>query len=220
MAWKYPRYRNVDGEVMDLDAINENFETFVQEMQGQLNEHNWVGQAFISPSDYTIGACLRTKQTASLVQAMLPGAVAPGTIAMLVSGTAYQTVPVFDWDVVMTTTIRTNTATLWISASFQHAASLMATARQGIQYALRVDGIEIVETITGTGNRANDQNGEGIDGRGTNMPFVLDAIVPVIAGQHTVQLVARMCSGPSMAISANDVYWMVLNRELLVVEMH
>lgn len=220
MAWKYPRYRNVDGEVMDLEAINENFETVVQEMQGQLNEHNWAYNAFTSPLDYTAGACLRTKQLSSEVTAMLPGAVAPGTIGMLVSGTAYKTLPVFDWDVVMSTTIRTSTATLWISASFQHAYSALVTSREGIQYALRVDGIEIVETITGTGNRANDQNGEGIDGRGTNMPFVLDAIVPVLAGQHTVQLVSRMCSGPSMAISANDVYWMVLNRELFVVEMH
>lgn len=220
MAWKYPRYRNVAGEVMDLEAINENFETVVQEMQGQLNEHNWGYNAFTNPTDYTIGACLRTDQTTEEVEAMLPGTVAPGTIAALVSGTAYQTVPVFDWDVVMTTTIRTSTTTLWISASFQHAYSALATSRQGIQYAIRVDGIEVVETITGTGNRANDQNGEGIDGRGTNMPFVLDAIFPVIAGQHTIQLVARMCSGPSMAISANDVYWMVLNRELFVMEMH
>jgi len=192
----------------------------LQEMQGQLNEHNWAEQAFTSPSDYTIGACLRTKQSASSVEAMLPGTVAPGTLAAIVSGTPYQTVPVFDWDVVMTTTVRTTTATLWISASFQHATSLTATARDGIQYALRVDGIEIVETITGTGNRANDAAGEGIDGRGSNMPFVLDAIVPVFAGQHTVQLVARMCSGPSMSLSSNSVYWMVLNRELLVVEMH
>lgn len=220
MAWKYPRYRSVDGEVMDLDAINENFETVVQEMQGQLNEHNWASNAFTSATDYTINSCLRTKQVVSQVAAMLPGAVAPGTIAALVSGTAYQTLPVFDWDVVMTTTIRTGTSNLWISASFQHAYSALATNRQGIQYALRVDGIEIVETITGTGNRANDQNGEGIDGRGTNMPFLLDAIFPVIAGQHTIQLVARMCSGPSMGISANDVYWMVLNRELFVMEMH
>ena len=41
MAWKYPKYDIRNGYVVDVDPINDNFLTVVNEVSGALNEHNF-----------------------------------------------------------------------------------------------------------------------------------------------------------------------------------
>lgn len=219
MAWKYPKYNNTDGEPIDAEAINVNFEAFIRETQGNLNEHNWASGAFTDAEDYEIGACLRIDHSYDEVTPMAAQTAAPANIAAIVSGTAYQTIAVYDWDVVDSTQIICDTALLWVIASFQHSVSNDFT-RYGVQYGLRLDGVVIAETVTGSGGRNTDSNGEGLDGDGTNMPLVLDAILPVLSGPHTIELVARMCTSATIALPPTAAYWMVCNRELIVVEMH
>jgi hypothetical protein len=224
MAWKYPKTRSRIAQPMDLDALNENFENVVQELQGNLNEHNWAANAFTDAEDYAQGAVLRVRQAVSEVVPMAAGVGPPVNIGSVVSGTPYQTQPDFEWGQVVLQTVRTDATVLWMMASFQHSVSSPAGTirRSGIQYALRLDGTVLTETITGSGERATDTNGEGYDGDGTNMAFVIDAVIPVTAGPHQVELVARMTSGVALNLQylSDDDYWMILNRELLIVEMY
>jgi hypothetical protein len=226
MAWKYPKHRTRDAQPMDLDALNTNFETVVQEMQGNLNEHNWASGAFTSPEAYAKGAVLRVRRTSNEVVPMaaypLPSSEPPANVADVISGTPYQVLPNYEWGAVMSQTVRTDATILWIMASFQHSVSDYAgTARNGVMYAIRLDGIVLTETITGSGERFTDAKGEGIDGDGTHMPFAIEAIVPVVAGPHTVELVARMAAtvGGSPSLIGGD-YWMIHNREMITVEVY
>ena len=41
MAWKYPPYPIKDGQVIGIDALNENFLGYTEELSGSLNEHNF-----------------------------------------------------------------------------------------------------------------------------------------------------------------------------------
>lgn len=224
MAWKYPKTRSRATQPMDLDALNENFEVVVQEMQGNLNEHNWAANAFTDAEDYALGAVIRVRQFAAEVVPMAAISPPPASTAAVVSGTPYRALPDFEWGQVITQTVQTDVSALWIMASFQHSVSDPAGSvqRSGIQYAIRLDGTVLTETITGSGERQTDVNGEGYDGDGTNMGFVVDAVVPVTAGPHQIELVARMASGVALNLQylANDDYWMVHNRELLIVELY
>jgi hypothetical protein len=205
-----------------MNVLNENFEAFIQETQGNLNEHNWAEEAFPDVEDYAPGACIRVRHSYEEVEPVLIGGPwsSPINIGTVVSGTAYQTLATFDWAPVMVETFVCDTTTLWINCSFQSSISsgTVNADRYGIQYGLRVDGVILAETVTGSGNRNTDRNGEGIDGDGTQMAFVLDALVPVIAGTHEVELVARMCLGQDMEKPVQ--YWMVFNREMIILEMH
>lgn len=223
MAWKYPKHRNRDAQPMDLDALNTNFELVVQEMQGRLNEHNWASGAFTSDEATTKGAVLRVKQSAEEVVPFVVTGTPPATAGAVVSGTPFVLSPNYEWDVIMTHVVKTDATNLWVMTSFQHSVSDVAsTARTGIQYAIRLDGVVLTETITGSGERFTDPNGEGIDGDGTHMGFAIEALVPVVAGPHRIELVARMAtSGASSAILvASSDYWMVHNREMITVEVY
>lgn len=223
MAWKYPKHRTRDTQPMDLDALNTNFETVVQEMQGNLNEHNWASGGFVSEYTTTMGAVLRVKRSSESVNVMTQFGTPPATKAAVISGTPYQVTPNYEWDVVMTHVVKTDATNLWIMASFQHSVSDVATtARTGIQYALRLDGTVLTETITGSGERSTDPNGEGIDGDGTHMPFAIEALIPAVAGPHRIELVARMAAAgfASGVFTSSGDYWMVHNREMITVELY
>lgn len=222
MAWKYPKHRNRAAQPMDLDALNTNFETVVQEMQGNLNEHNWASGAFTSPEAYTKAAVLQIRQTYTEVIPMAPTVAPPANVGAVVSGTPYQVLDNYEWDDVVAQTVKTDATVLWIMASFQHSVSSVATTRRnGVMYALRLDGVVLVETITGGGERHTDAKGEGYDSDGTHMPITIEAVVPVVAGPHRIELVARMATSVAGvgALGSGD-YWMIHNRELLIMELY
>lgn len=221
MAWKYPRTRQRNGSPVDADAFNEDIESMLQDIQGNLNEHNWASGAFPAATDYTKSAAIRFGRQVEEVNPRLPLNPTPALLANVVSGNAVRTETNFQWVPVLSRTVRVDPSVLWMMASFQHSASIPAdpSERTGIIYALRLDGIVLTETILGSGNRNNDPNGEGVDGIGTHMAFDLEAVVPVTGGSHTIELVARMAMGIEMQTPAADDYWMIHNREIIVVEM-
>ena len=222
MAWKYPKHRTRDAQPMDLDALNTNFSLVVTEMQGNLNEHNWASGAFTDPEAYAKGAVIRVRQAYSEVIPMAPTTAPPANVGAVVSGTPYQVLDNYEWGSVVSQNVKTDATSLWIMASFQHSVSNASpTARNGVMYAIRIDGVVLVETITGGGERHTDAKGEGYDGDGTHMPFVIEAVIPVVAGPHRVELVARMATSVAgtAALASGD-YWMIHNRELLIMELY
>jgi hypothetical protein len=96
-----------------------------------------------------------------------------------------------------------------------------------VQYALRVDGAVIPETITGAGTTLSDAthvvnvtnkfshviHGSGINQRARAV--CLDTLVDVKPGTHTVELVARMIS----KTNSEDAYFWIGSRELIVISM-
>ena len=42
MSWKYPFSQLTEGGVVEIDGLNRGFLQAVNEVQGQLNEHNWI----------------------------------------------------------------------------------------------------------------------------------------------------------------------------------
>ena len=70
MAWKYPK-RPIKGTyVADIDAINENFLTVIEESTGYLNEHNF--QASGLDADGNLLAVTEPEQLIALRQAVVP----------------------------------------------------------------------------------------------------------------------------------------------------
>jgi hypothetical protein len=206
---------------MDVEALNSDMEHMLQDMQGNLNEHNWKSSAFSAVTDYTKGACIRVCSKYEQVNPRAPLTASPAQTVDVVSGPVLKTETNFQWVSVMERDVRVDASALWMMASFQHSASLPASAslRTGIIYALRLDGIILTETLLGSGNRVSDPHGEGVDGIGTHMGFVLEAVVPVTTGLHKVELVVRMAMGVEMQMPPSDDYWMIHNREIIVMEL-
>ena len=50
MSWKYPFSQLTKGGVVEIDGLNRGFLQAVNEVQGQLNEHNWIKGAVSSSS--------------------------------------------------------------------------------------------------------------------------------------------------------------------------
>jgi hypothetical protein len=115
---------------------------------------------------------------------------------------------------------------LWVFGSLQHIQA--AAARAIVQYAIRIDGTVIPETVTGASSTMSDAthlvdnttNGytQIIHGSGINQrarAVCLDTMVAVRAGTHTVELVARMMSKKP----SEDAYFWVGSRELIILSM-
>lgn len=130
---------------------------------------------------------------------------------------------------------------LWIMASFQHSSATdwfgfplaqlhlgvllypfyadihrfpIETPARGLEYALRVDGAIIPESILGSGESSvqdptalrvrKDDGGPYGNVRGSTrgcigerLPCVVEALIPISSGKHTVELVARSVGEPS-----------------------
>lgn len=221
MAWRFPRWRELDGYPCDMEAVNQDIEATVEEVEGLLNEHNWAFNGMTSTDNMTAGAVVRMASTHKTVNPVI-GAGDPPPTAIIADG--FQVSTNTDWVVIddMVRTVTTDTANLWIMASFQQQPSTPASdsVRLGSQYGIRIDGVLLWETVLGGGDRSNDIHGEGFGGNATCIPVVLDAVLPVIAGDHRVEIVARTPRNEAFTVPSSDDYWMVLNRELIIVELY
>lgn len=221
MAWRYPKWRDLDGYPVDIDSINEDFEATVEEMEGSLNEHNWAYQAVTSLDDVAPDALVQFKEKYQTVNPTIGVGNPP---ARFLPTNGFQVAANLDWCVIddMSTTVNTDTANLWIMASFQHQGSDpdAGSFRLGVQYGIRIDGTLLWETVVGGADRSNDLRGEGFGGSYGATPFVIDAILPVVSGQHLVEIVARTPRNENFDTLQTDDYWMVFNRELIIMELY
>jgi len=118
--------------------------------------------------------------------------------------------------------VDTGNSLVWILASFQFMQSSIANSG-GLQCALRIDGTTIPETVTGTLDTTNDRWGENMmadTGNTTTggIAFVLDAILDVTPGRHTIEVVAKSnkpADIPMMLFGDNVID--ICNRELVVI---
>lgn len=235
MNWAFPHYRIVDGDTMNPDDLNLYYELIWGELQA-LTGFSFQVASLTVGTDIAESAAVRMVSYKEEVNHGIDITVptpAPYESAMVVSGDVLVSVADFTWRVIESRTISTDTASLWIMFSFQQGIScagggtptnsneegILNSARAGVQYAISIDGSVISETITGSGERATDVNGEGYGGQGANEALVIDCVWPVVAGNHTIEVVWRMPRGKDYEQPDADDYFMVLNRELIILEL-
>ena len=225
MSWKYPKHRIKPADVVEIDDLNRDFSTFSEELDGGLNEHNWAKDSFtrLDCADDVSIECWKTYQRQD-------------PWAPVNSSSEFSLVRASQaWEIIQSTnqtcqiSATTSKSILWIIANVQHqqqSDSLFA------QYALRVDGTIIPETITGSSALGSDMNQNPIILSTTNnydnykilgsgiadfaRSISLDTMVPVGPGVHTVDLVSR-----TMPRASGSTHMRAYNgaRELIVLSL-
>lgn len=218
MSHRFSKIRETNNWPIDQETINDNLRPFAEEVGGQLNEHNWAANAISSNSNVTAGAQIRIRSSSQEVNPGIGQASPrPGTLptdGFKVSGSS-QWVVVDDMDL----TDEYDDTVVLITASFQiETTNVVIAGLWGFQLAIAVDENIISESIVGSVDKALDNLAEGFMNSQVTMPFVVEVVVPLTAGPHRVSLVARTCRGANLAVPAANVFYMVLNREMIILE--
>lgn len=221
MSYTFPRYRPRIYYIVDFEDWNEIFMDLADELGGHLNEHNFVNGAFTS----------RTTSLADDVAFRVFGGTSgyytddAESHTDTVGASTRQLYMDGQWLSLETAEVTASPGgLLWCNASVQ-AANVGGTS-SGAFFAIRVDNTVIIETLTGSAEYEQDRNTAvygGVGGDSSPSVFcghtgvVLDALVPVEPGEHTVEIVAmRYPNFPSAPL--NDLYY-VKSAELVVIEM-
>ena len=207
MSWKFPRRRIQSEEPTTPETVNENFFECAHE-SGKLNEHNFESNAIPSATNVAANAVYVVTHS---FQAVNPGLVDGSAAANNTTGGADNDIigSTNAWVAVedLSVTIKTEDSILWIMGSAQHMNSSI------LAMAISIDGYVLPETILGGVTEDNDPNGYGMEI--TFAPYAVDAIVPVVGGEHTVEVVVKFRDfAVDLANTAT-----VQNRELIVVEL-
>jgi hypothetical protein len=262
MSWRYKLYNIQPEQVVTIDSVNDNFQPFVGELTGGLNEHNLDATTF-TVSEFADDMCLRlhlSRPDEGDVSNGNRGYNNPdesGWVGIL---------PVDGWqsftDDGLYKSFVGRGGSTWICASFNihcgtngtHIASGASGPpgyrQMGFGYlvALRVNGAVLHETLLGSGDPSQDdfrsdaftqeaelprnnkksplgslpQGGGGI--AGARLPVVVDAVVDLLPGENTVEVVVMNIKGSMGKIDhmpddlPKDVTYIGM-RELIIMEM-
>jgi|TARA_R110000824_G_scaffold66842_2_gene173244 hypothetical protein len=232
MSTVFPKYKAMSGSPMDLEEVNDNFQTVITEIQGGLNEHNWRSGAFPNHTGIEAGAMLRIHHSSvrvvhSLVSGMATATIGASGSFRVSNNREWVTIKDVSSPVVydpMEMTITTGNSLLWIIYNGQQQPFDVSSAGKnlpGCQYGIAVDGAVISETIIGCTDRNNDKTGEGV--QMTSHPFSTDCIVPISAGVHTVAIQARCCADEDFTVfsssSTDGQAYEIFSREMIVIEI-
>lgn len=221
MATKFPKHRPKNTQPIDLDAVNENFLKIIEE-EGEYNEQNWERGAIKSRLKLDPGALFRQLNPNQSVD---PGIGQGNPPPVSVPADGFQLPVNSDWTLIDDLIISDKYFTgsfIKICGSWQQESSdpVDPTVRYGIQYAVRLDGAILPETVPGGADRSNDKTGEGYNAAGMNSPIVIEAVVAIETGNHTIEIVARTIRNADYDVPPSDDYYMILNRELSVLELY
>tara|TARA_R110002110_G_scaffold1039_1_gene4086 strand:+ start:18103 stop:18840 length:738 start_codon:yes stop_codon:yes gene_type:complete len=243
MAWRFPKHRVSDDSVIEIDGINENFRGVVEEGSGELNEHNWKVSSWPDRlTDLSDGVAVRYKSR----QVGIDPASGSGSASTFVA----QDNPTWQLIDQLTETITSTGGDFWILASFQVRApwyqpDILAIGTGGyfsafgLQFALRVDGKVLTDSIIGSGDLSNDLfvseslvtsppggsilsfNSPGVTA--TYASVSTEAITTLAPGAHTVEVVA-MSPNKSKLPNSEDTNFdkyakMVTVREMIILEL-
>ena len=222
MSWKYPEHSIRPGGVVEIDDINRNIGEFAQERDGGLNEHNWEKSSFdrLDCEDDVSIECWSTSQAQDM--SIFPGEYLEEYHRIRSHQGWF---PIKSTSQTCTITASTAATTLWVMGSMQHIQGAYSFAI--VQYAIRVDGVVIPESVTGASSSLDDAYHEAdaagqyirtLNGSGINQRYrsvSLDTMVSVAPGTHTIELVTRMVSQHT----GNQAYFWVGPRELIVLSM-
>lgn len=246
MSFFFPKNREKDGFPLDAEAINENFRDAYAETQSGLGEHNWRNGAILDRSKLEANTGIKIHRTGvALSHSIADGGGGSDPVPGAVGSNYYNVNPVSDWNVViavsgiaatMSRTITTGNSLLWIMGSFQQHTTNNARRYLGLDgvlseisgcgHAISLDGTIIYESMDGGLDFSNDPTGTAL--RLDSYPFVVDTLIPVTAGVHTVSLEVRLGFGPSAPYSeifvptysvATNNFYQIMSREFIILEL-
>jgi len=226
MSHVFPRHRPKLGEPINADDVNEAFRTTIDTVQGHLGEHNWADGAIASRGDMAADVALRAAGTSQAVDWTTFNAAnepASGPVG------AHEASSNMQWETEPQTTVTCNTrgGIVWIMASWQMDAGESTSIASyfdrlvGCQFAIKLDGYIVEETIIGGMERANDKRGEAL--AWDIAPQVIDCVLPLEPGQHTISLAFRQSRNTSwlpMPGAPDRLFYELFNREIIVIEAH
>jgi len=237
MSTVYPKRRIRNTHVVDPVSFNENILVFTEAAGGQLGEQNWKEDAFSSSTadrdlfSANIGFTVRKAIEEVDYSSINTGGTKTDAAQSAASLGGFEIPKTGSWSTVTGCTLDFDTVG---SVAFIFARALYWTsddevvvggvgnhpADPGIMLALRVDGNLIPETITGSGELANDlvnsTNSPGICVSSYDAhPIVTRTLEPLPPGRHTIELVARLAGPQTDAVDTH----FLLGRELCVLEI-
>tara|TARA_R100000808_G_C2147165_1_gene155105 strand:- start:1549 stop:2211 length:663 start_codon:yes stop_codon:yes gene_type:complete len=218
MSWKFPKYPMENERVLDVDSMNENFLASAQELAGQLNEHNWEKDAFTSASlatSYFEEDSAFVWHSNSATRVVIPHGLIGGSVGANPSDyLVFQERP--DWREISESSLSFSCSNClgWIHGSlqfYQQATATSMTQESNFQFALKIDGAVLSETITGGVEPPQDT-------RRANSMWVrsvaLSLVFPLAPGPHEISIVIRASGGFGELRPA----WIASN-ELICLEM-
>lgn len=254
MAWKYPKRPIVGSHVIDIEPINDNLLSVVEESSGYLNEHNLTG-LLVTRDDLPKNISMSLKYS-------YHDDVSP----INDQGTNWRTFPAAPFFQTKSKVGLSITATfrggpVWICGSFtlhchnnpraffpfnpdgvgfEHAHNNGRTKGFGYNVAIELDGAILPESLIGTGDQNTERytdsacdviytddttpykidwksaGGGGINGAMNSV--VVDAVVDVTPGRHTIRIAILDISGSSgldpntTAISTSELFALEMAR--------
>lgn len=224
MSWKFGPFTVSTREVADIESINENFLSVVEEVTGELNEHNFALDAFSAEADRE-----KLSDNVGIRLHHMYRTADPNAVVDDADSTRPHDIPIStSWrplDSTYEKLVVTNGGDLWILASFQ----VKTGAVYGALFALEINGTVMGDTLIGTGDIDNDQldsfdivNGGIVDFGALPSIWLPNAGAMVVEGVVTVPpgtyLIRPVIRNPRL--HPNDVNKQeISNQELIIVEM-
>jgi len=215
MSWKFPKYPMKNGRVLDVDNMNENFLASAQELSGQLNEHNWEKDAFTAaanPTSYFEQDSAFVWHSNSVARTAIPTTLA-GSGGV---GDYFSLPERPDWREITDSRLSFSCSNClgWIHGSLQFYEYDPGTdthLESNYQFALKIDGAVISETITGGVEAPQDQR------RSDSMwarSEAISLVFPLAPGPHEISIVVRAAG----SFTDEKAVWIASN-ELICLEM-
>ena len=216
MSWKFPKYPMKNGRVLDVDNMNENFLASAQELAGQLNEHNWEKDAFTAApnaTSYFEQDSAFVWHSNSAARMAIPYTMLSGSG----NATDFFSLPERpDWRELTDSRLSFSCSNClgWIHASLQfyeYDAGTDTHLESNYQFALKIDGAVISETITGGVEAPQDwRRSDSMWARSEAISLVF----PLAPGPHEISIVVRAAG----SFTDGKAAWIASN-ELICLEM-
>lgn len=214
MSHRFPLHPLRDGQTLDLEDVNDNFQEIQSELLGNLGEHNFTEEAFSDRTLWADDIAMRLHRV--VVESDGHDAAADAN--------DFDVPQNGQWSAVTSTSLTIDSfgGLALCTASFQ-----CMSAELGLMVAIRVDGVVDPDSIWGGAEDLDVENRE-VDVSTTfkerSTPGacnlldagVCETLVPLAPGAHTIELVARTVG---IAKPENSGNYRIYHRILFVLEM-
>jgi hypothetical protein len=200
MAWFIPPEPILEGDVLDVDDLNDNIQAFHSELEGELNEHNFDNDCLEDMlAKMATDFCLQLNQVTVSRDPHASGVTLPHS-------TTWFPIPGAE------ITFDTRGGDHYVVASWGIGATNGTDTRPtGKMYAIEVDGNVYPESLLGSGDLSCDFVRKGVEPGSSpydfdsapawrgDRAFKIEMWLYLGAGQHTAKIVSR-----SIELSADD----------------
>ena len=240
MSWRFPKYPVKNTQVIDLEDMNENFYGYAEELGGRLNEHNWKDGAIPATTSLAKDAAfvwhsggaapIKDMGAPPLPQAVTSAAVNDQVVPAKPTWTKVSNCSLSftspDCVLWVHGTAQVNQGGCLLASPFRPAPPPLTSGQRWnndyfvfTQMAIQLDDYVIPETIVGG---TEPQNDRGTGPKMPMMPLGTSLVIPVAAGQHTLDLVVRtvgLAADKTAAERETPAGVVVSCRELICLEM-